>query len=276
MADLSKVKLNGTAYNLKDSWARENLQTASDVNTAITEALGDITEFSISVLAALPASGEAGVFYFIPNSGSGNNIYDEYVWVNNTFEKIGSTEIDLSNYLQTTDIAAWAKAANKPTYTASEVGALPSNTTYVSSVNGQTGAVIINIPDDVSDITNAVPQALINDDIITAISNVNDPDDAQETTLYVGDSNSASADHQESSINVDIYGITIKTVNNNGVRIHNVVTPTANTDAANKAYVDNAVAGITVPQRYNASTNPTGYLTINDLPLYDGSVSNPS
>ena len=29
------------------------------------------------------------------------------------------------------------------------------------------------------------------------------------------------------------------------------------------------------PQPYNASTNPTGYLTINDLPLYDGSASNP-
>lgn len=27
-----------------------------------------------------------------------------------------------------------------------------------------------------------------------------------------------------------------------------------------------------VPQRYNASTNPTGYLTISDLPVYDGTV----
>jgi len=25
MADLSKIKLNGTAYNLKDAWARDNL-----------------------------------------------------------------------------------------------------------------------------------------------------------------------------------------------------------------------------------------------------------
>ena len=34
----------------------------------------------------------------------------------------------------------WAPAT-KPSYTASEVGALPSNTTYVSSVNGSSGAV---------------------------------------------------------------------------------------------------------------------------------------
>lgn len=103
-------------------------QNSTQVNSAITTALGNITEFSISVLQSLPASGENGVFYFIPNAGTGNNIYDEYVYVNNLFEKIGSTEIDLSNYLQTTDIAAWAKAATKPTYTAAEVGALPSTT----------------------------------------------------------------------------------------------------------------------------------------------------
>jgi len=40
----------------------------------------------------------------------------------------------------------WAPAT-KPSYTASEVGALPSNTTYVSSVNGQSGAV--TVPDNV-------------------------------------------------------------------------------------------------------------------------------
>ena len=38
-------------------------------------------------------------------------------------------------------VPSWAKASTKPTYTASEVGALPDDTAYVSSVNGRTGAV---------------------------------------------------------------------------------------------------------------------------------------
>lgn len=38
-------------------------------------------------------------------------------------------------------VPSWAKQPTKPTYTASEVGALPSNTTYVSSVNGGSGAI---------------------------------------------------------------------------------------------------------------------------------------
>jgi hypothetical protein len=49
---------------------------------------------------------------------------------------LNTGSVDLSGYLLKTDIAAWAKAANKPSYTANEVGALSSSTTYVSSVNG--------------------------------------------------------------------------------------------------------------------------------------------
>lgn len=127
MADLSKIKLNGTTYNFKDAWARTNLQTASQVQTAITTALGNVSGFDISIVQTLPATGDQGTFYFVPNSQeSGNNIYDEYVYINNAWEKIGTTEIDLTDYLQKTDIAAWAKAANKPSYTANEVGALAS------------------------------------------------------------------------------------------------------------------------------------------------------
>lgn len=41
-------------------------------------------------------------------------------------------------------VPSWAKQSSKPTYTASEVGALPDTyTAPVSSVNGQTGAVVI-------------------------------------------------------------------------------------------------------------------------------------
>ena len=50
------------------------------------------------------------------------------MYIGNAWEKIGTTDIDLSGYLQSNDIAAWAKAASKPTYTASEVGALPDTT----------------------------------------------------------------------------------------------------------------------------------------------------
>ena len=68
------------------------------------------------------------------------------MYINSAWEKIGTTDVDLSGYLQSSDIAAWVKAANKPTYTASEVGALPSSTTYVSSFNGNSGAITYTAP----------------------------------------------------------------------------------------------------------------------------------
>ena len=55
---------------------------------------------SVEVVAVLPASGDAGKLYFVPNSGSAPNQYDEYIWVNNAWEKLGTQTIDLSNYIQ--------------------------------------------------------------------------------------------------------------------------------------------------------------------------------
>lgn len=103
-------------------------QTGPDVSAAIAEAIGGITELEYIVVSSLPSTGKKGVVYLVPHQHGTRDIYDEYIWVNNAFEKIGSTDVDLSGYLKDTDISAWAKAASKPSYTASEVGALPSST----------------------------------------------------------------------------------------------------------------------------------------------------
>ena len=62
------------------------------------------------------------------------------------------------------DVYSWAKASSKPTYTASEVGALASNTTYVSTItttagthsaiSSKSGAVSFNVPTKTSHLTN--------------------------------------------------------------------------------------------------------------------------
>lgn len=85
-------------------------QTASDVQSAINSALAGISGVSFSIVSSLPASGETGVFYLVSNSGSGDNVYDEYVWITDNgtskFEKIGTTAVDLSGYMQTSDMVA--------------------------------------------------------------------------------------------------------------------------------------------------------------------------
>lgn len=51
------------------------------------------------VVQELPETGEEGTIYLVPKSTSGtSNYYDEYMYINNAWEKIGDTEIDLSGY----------------------------------------------------------------------------------------------------------------------------------------------------------------------------------
>lgn len=54
----------------------------------------------------LPETGEFGVIYLIPHSGSATkNIYDEYFWTGEDFELFGTTAVDLTDYLKKADIA---------------------------------------------------------------------------------------------------------------------------------------------------------------------------
>lgn len=72
-------------------------QTASDVTSAINSAISGITGISFEVVSTLPASGTAGTIYLVSNGGSGTNVYDEYIYYNNAWEKIGSTAADFTN-----------------------------------------------------------------------------------------------------------------------------------------------------------------------------------
>lgn len=51
-------------------------------------------------LEELPDPGDSRFIYLIPNGGMGENSYDEYIWADSksAYEKIGTTEIDLTAY----------------------------------------------------------------------------------------------------------------------------------------------------------------------------------
>lgn len=73
--------------------------TTSDAQGLIDDALADITGIDFQVVATLPASGAKGTIYLVGTASP----YDEYVWIEPTggtafWEKIGSTDIDLTDY----------------------------------------------------------------------------------------------------------------------------------------------------------------------------------
>ena len=79
-----------------------NYQTYTDVASMIAS----IPQFSISIVDSLPSSGQKMVLYLVPKtSASGDDIYDEYIWIESTsaFELVGSTTVDLGDYYTKTE-----------------------------------------------------------------------------------------------------------------------------------------------------------------------------
>lgn len=76
----------------------------NNINSQINSLIG----FTATIVNSLPSTGEVGVMYLKLNTSSSveGNVYDEYIWVNNKFEKIGSTEttVDLSGYVTQTEM----------------------------------------------------------------------------------------------------------------------------------------------------------------------------
>lgn len=93
--------------------------SSSEVQSMIDTAIGQITGISFQIVedyAHLPVTGENGVIYLVPVSGASTpNVYEEYAWIGEEdptthevtyrYEKIGTTDIDLSGYVQKTDIS---------------------------------------------------------------------------------------------------------------------------------------------------------------------------
>ena len=105
---IESVKVNGTALT-PDSSKAVNVDLSAyaksaDVTKEIASAVSGVTQIDYSVVEALPSTGKKGVIYLVANSGSGNNIYDEYIYINSKFEKLGSREMDLSSYAKKTDV----------------------------------------------------------------------------------------------------------------------------------------------------------------------------
>lgn len=104
-----------SAFDSGISYAVNNdlLVSPYDLNEAIKSAVGKITSFEYKIVDSLPATsnGKKGVVYLVAHSGSTNqNSYDEYIFLpaeGSTaarYEKIGTTDIDLTPYAKKTEI----------------------------------------------------------------------------------------------------------------------------------------------------------------------------
>lgn len=101
------LTLPDTTYNTGSTATSglTKLYTSTGENTdgtmtqaAITSALSAINSFDIAVVDALPTSNiSTHTLYLVPGTGASQNARDEYIYVNGSWEKIGTTVADLAN-----------------------------------------------------------------------------------------------------------------------------------------------------------------------------------
>ena len=74
---------------------------------------GEAGAIKMLIVAELPQTGQDDTIYLVPSeeTQTGNN-YDEYVYVNNDWEKLGGiqVQVDLTDYVKNTDYATYNKA----------------------------------------------------------------------------------------------------------------------------------------------------------------------
>ena len=73
----------------------------------VTKAIADISGFHAEIVSELPETGKTNILYLVAKSeaASGDG-YDEYLYINGAWERVGSTDIDLSGYVQASEMHA--------------------------------------------------------------------------------------------------------------------------------------------------------------------------
>lgn len=87
--------ITNTVNNLTNYYLKSETYDRTEVNNLI----GAIQTAHFEIVNVLPPIGESNVIYLILRSDpETSNIYDEYIYINNAYEKIGSTDVDLTGY----------------------------------------------------------------------------------------------------------------------------------------------------------------------------------
>ena len=71
------------------AWAKSKKYT----DNAVSQSAGLHRE----IVNSLPITGDEKVIYMVPVTGSGDDNYNEYMWINGTYELIGNTRVDLTD-----------------------------------------------------------------------------------------------------------------------------------------------------------------------------------
>ena len=73
----------------------------------VTAAIAGVSTFRAEIVNSLPSTGASNILYLVPKTSSeSGNIYDEYLYIGGAWELVGSTGMDLSGYVKSSEMHA--------------------------------------------------------------------------------------------------------------------------------------------------------------------------
>lgn len=181
---ITGIKVNGEAVAPDvDKVVSLTVPTTNDINSAIAEAVGNIKEFDIEVVEALPTTDiKHNTIYLVPNTNpTDKNVYDEYLYLTvgeeEKWELISQKNLDLSKYFTKEEVEGKfvAKVVGKDLstndYTNEDKEKLAgvengAQVNTITSVAGKTGDVLL-AQSDITGLADALNDKVSKSDVLT-------------------------------------------------------------------------------------------------------------
>lgn len=94
-----KTEIQGFITDTVDDLVNYYTKSETYTKTEVNDLISQISSISFEVVDSLPPTGEVNKIYLVPKTpGQSQDGYNEYIYVNSGWERIGSTDIDLSQY----------------------------------------------------------------------------------------------------------------------------------------------------------------------------------
>ena len=199
--------IDNTVNNLTNYYLKNETYTKAEINNLIAQIPG----FNVEVVQTLPVSDiDPHTIYLVPKTGSTGDIYDEYLYINNSWELIGNTAVDLTNYVKKTDYATNSTGGviktDTSTYgTAMYSGYLTGSTKTYAQYGSSANALFVSKGTLENVITG---KELVNKDAnnLTNYANVNESAQTTETNV----SSATFTNILEAPMDIDLKGNTLQ------------------------------------------------------------------
>lgn len=111
-----------------------NVYTKQQTDNAIAAAIAAVDHLSREIVGTLPENANENVIYMVlREGGAGQDVYNEYMYINGAWEIIGDTSVDLTDYAKKEDILVKSVSSD---FTVTEAGQLTLKADAAPKIDG--------------------------------------------------------------------------------------------------------------------------------------------